>query len=382
LTHKRSVVFILFSAICINGVGILALVSVNPAIARGAFIQKQVLATVLSWISCVGFALVPLSFFFRCRRQLLVLAFFALSLVLIPGIGYVVNGSRRWIQIPGFSLQVSEFSKIPIIIWLAGYIYENNEQRKTLIQGLLWPIFVCGSLAFLILCEPDYGTTFLIMVVTLLVLFLMGSHLRHIIFLFLVGGVAFLGMIALNANRLRRLVTFFSAEECRFGATYQLWQGMLCFASGGLWGSGVGLGRQKLSYLPKMHTDFMFSIIGEEFGGVFSIAVIVVFLSLTVITLIVLYQKTDIFIQALGFGAIFIIALQTLINIGVVTGCLPTKGIALPFISYGGSNLVTMYSLIGLIINCLRSESLERVESWKLYRNSDHKRISSEIFQF
>ncbi|MDR2806998.1 MAG: FtsW/RodA/SpoVE family cell cycle protein [Puniceicoccales bacterium] len=134
-----------------------------------------------------------------------------------------------------------------------------------------------------------------------------------------------------------------------------------CFASGGLWGNGIGLGRQKLSYLPEAHTDFIFPVIGEELGGVFSVIIVIAFFIFSVIALVALYQKTDVFIRALGLGAVLIIAFQAIINLGVVTGCLPTKGIALPFISYGGSNLITMYSLLGLIINCLRSESMQKV---------------------
>jgi cell division protein FtsW len=277
-------------------------------------------------------------------------------LVLIPGIGHVVNGSRRWIQIPGFSLQMSEFAKIPFIIWLAGYVHSHYGERESLVQGFLKPVFIGGSLAFLVLCEPDYGTTFLLMAVLLTVLFLCGARIRHVLTFILFGGVTFLGLIALSSQRMNRVMAFFSVEEYRFDVTYQLWQGMLCFASGGLWGSGIGLGRQKLFYLPEAHTDFIFSVIGEELGGIFSIAIISAFLLFALVALISLQKKTDPFIRALGFGAVLTITFQALINMGVVTGCLPTKGMALPFISYGGSNLIAMYALVGLIVNCLRSE--------------------------
>jgi cell division protein FtsW len=135
--------------------------------------QKKTIAVVLSIFSCAAFAFIPLSFLFKYRHWLLALAFIALTLVLIPGIGKMVNGSRRWMQIPGFSIQISEFAKIPFVIWLAGYIYEHYEQRKILTQGFLKPLFICGSLAFLVLCEPDYGSTFLLMTVALTVLFLL-----------------------------------------------------------------------------------------------------------------------------------------------------------------------------------------------------------------
>jgi cell division protein FtsW len=211
------------------------------------------------------------------------------------------------------------------------------------------------------------------MIVALSVLFLMGVRVRHTISLFIIGGFTFLGLIALNPNRLRRITAFFDAEERRFDATYQLWQGMLCFASGGLWGNGIGLGRQKLSYLPEAHTDFIFPVIGVELGGIFSVIVVFAFLSLALVSLVAIYQKMDIFIRALGFGSLLIVIFQAIINIGVVTGCLPTKGMPLPFVSYGGSNLVVIYSLLGLIINCLRSESLQ-----KICKNGGRKTIPME----
>jgi cell division protein FtsW len=284
------------------------------------------------------------------------LAFVGVFLVLIPGIGHATNGSRRWIHIAGFGIQLSEFAKIALIIWLAGYIYENDNYCINFFKGFLKPVGVCSGLAFLILCEPDYGTAFLMMGIVLIILFLFGTALRHLLFFVVAGGLSLGILILLSPVRLRRITSFFDVEEHRFDATYQLWQGILCFASGGLWGNGIGLGRQKLSYLPEAHTDFIFPIIGEELGGIFAIAVIMVFLLFVLVALVALWQKRDAFVRALGFGAVLIIAFQVIINIAVVTGCFPTKGIALPFISYGGSNLVAMYALVGLIINCLRSD--------------------------
>jgi cell division protein FtsW len=365
--HKRSIAFILLIIICINGVGLIALMSTAPAIARGIYLKKQIAAIFLGLGFCALFSMVPLSVFFKYRHWLLLGALGALILVLIPGIGHMVNGSRRWICIGGLSLQISEFAKIPFIIWLAGYIYAHHEQREMLVQGFLKPISICGGLALAVLCEPDYGTAFLMMIVTLAVLFLFGVRVRYAIVLLIIGGFIFLGLIALNPNRWRRIVSFFAVEECRFDATYQLWQGILCFASGGLWGNGIGLGRQKLSYLPEAHTDFIFPIIGEELGGVFAVIIVVAFLIFVLTALLALYPKTDIFIRALGMGAVLIIALQAIINIAVVTGCFPTKGMALPFISYGGSNLVGMYALLGLIINALRSENMRNVNGGAEY---------------
>lgn len=359
MRHKRSIASIVLIIICINGVGLVALMSAAPAIARAIYLKKQVMALFLGMGSCALFSLIPLSLLFRYRHWLLAGAFGALILVLIPGVGHMVNGSRRWIHAGGLSLQVSEFAKIPFVIWLAGYVAVYRERCAALVQGFLKPMGICGGLAFAVLCEPDYGTAFLLMIVALAVLFLFGARLHHAFFLLVGGGIIFLGLIALNPNRWRRIVSFFAVEECRFDATYQLWQGILCFASGGLWGNGIGLGRQKLFYLPEAHTDFIFPIIGEEWGGIFAVVIILAFLVFVLTALLALAAKEDIFIRALGIGAVLVIALQAIINIAVATGCFPTKGMALPFISYGGSNLVGMYALLGLIINSLRSERME-----------------------
>ncbi|MDR0418546.1 MAG: putative lipid II flippase FtsW [Puniceicoccales bacterium] len=350
---KRLVFYLLLPIFFLNGVGLLALSSTSLMLFGGVYLKKQVFAVVLALLACAIFAKLPVSWLSKHRTILLKLACIGVSLVLIPGISHVINGSRRWIHIGGFSIQVSEFAKIALIIWLAGYIQENENYCINFFKGFLKPVGICGGLAFLVLCEPDYGTAFLMMSITLAVLFLFGICIRHLLLFLTVGGIAFWGLILLSPVRLRRITSFFDVEEHRFDATYQLWQGILCFASGGLYGNGIGLGRQKLSYLPEAHTDFIFPIIGEELGSLFAIVVIFCFLAFAIFTLVLLYSKQDSFVKALGLGAVLMITFQAIINIGVVTGCMPTKGIALPFISYGGSNLVAMYSLVGLIINCI-----------------------------
>ncbi|MDR1590978.1 MAG: putative lipid II flippase FtsW [Puniceicoccales bacterium] len=355
---KGRVFYLLLPIFFLNGVGLLALSSASLMFVNGVYLKKQIFSVVLALITCAFFVKVPLLWLFKHRNTLLMLAFVGVFLVLIPGIGHVTNGARRWIHISGFSIQLSEFAKIALIIWLAGYVCENDSYCINFFKGFLKPVAICGGLAFLVLCEPDYGTAFLMMSIVLTILFLFGTSLRHLLFFLVTGGISFGILILLSPVRLRRITSFFDVEEHRFDATYQLWQGILCFASGGLWGNGIGLGRQKLAYLPEAHTDFIFPIIGEELGGVFAIAVIMFFLLFVSVASIALWQKKDAFVRALGLGAVLIIAFQVIINIAVVTGCFPTKGIALPFISYGGSNLVAMYALVGLIINCLRSNGL------------------------
>ena len=357
MTRRTAVFLVLFIVAILNGVGLLALSSMG-AVIGAAFFKRQLLFTVLSWLVCYIFSKISLRFLLKHRNAILKLGIIGVILVLIPGIGHVVNGSRRWIYL-GLNLQVSEFAKIALIIWLAGYLSLYNVERYKFTDGFLKPISVCGFLSFFVLCEPDYGTTCLMMVTALAVLFLSGTRLRYLMSIVFLGIFAFLGLLFLSPVRLRRVTSFFDVEGHRFDATYQLWQGILCFAAGGLSGTGAGLGIQKLSYLPEAHTDFIFPVIAEELGGVVAILLAVCFFILAFVVLCSLHGKKNNFARLLGSGAVLIIVFEAVINIGVVTGCLPTKGIALPFVSYGGSNLVAMYSLIGLIINCINAKEVD-----------------------
>lgn len=359
---RRPFALILILTLALNSVGLVALASASLSFGS-SFFKKQLLAVGVALLAGWMTSQIPLSGLYRHRKGILQLAFIGLILVLIPGIGHRVNGSRRWIALGGFNLQVSELAKISLIIWLAGYLTQYSIEIKNFVRGFLKPMFVCGSLAFFVLCEPDYGTTFLMMSVTLAMFFLAGTRLRHLLSVVVPGILAFAGLILLSPVRLQRVLAFFDVENHRFDTTYQLWQGILCFAAGGMQGAGAGLGLQKFSYLPEAHTDFIFPVIGEELGGFFAIGVILGFFLLEAIALWALHYQEDRFARLLGSGAILMIAFQAVINFAVVTGCMPTKGIALPFISYGGSNLVAMYCLIGLVVNCINYTRRDAVRS-------------------
>ena len=345
----------------INIIGLIALSSASIAAVNSSFILKQLTAQGIALIMCYFCAKFPLRWLYRSRNLLLFISIIALIVVLIPGIGKTVNGSRRWIPIAGFNLQVTEFAKIAMIIWLAGYIHDYHDNLQFFIDGFVVPLSVCCFFALFIILEPDYGTTFLVIVTAALMLYLSGINWKFLLFSGAFGCIFFVFLLYLSPVRFRRLTSFFFVEDNRFDATYQLWQSLICFASGGLWGTGIGLSRQKLSYLPEAHTDFIFSIIGEEFGVIFAIALLFLFALFMIIALNGVFLKKDHFSRSLGYGATIIITLQALINTAMVSGCCPTKGMALPFISYGGSNLIAMYILVGLIINCLNSNDMEDV---------------------
>ncbi|MDR1255317.1 MAG: putative lipid II flippase FtsW [Puniceicoccales bacterium] len=283
-----------------------------------------------------------------------ILAIFSilLTLVLIPGIGRSVNGSRRWMSLLGLNLQVSEFAKIALILWLARYISMAKGKIKTFIAGFFRPFLVAACLGGLILLEPDYGTAILLGGVTLSLLFLYGSKILHIAGAMVVAAGSLAILIFFNPVRMRRILAFMDVDSNKLGGAYQLWQGILGFASGGLWGSGVGNGKQQLVYLPEAHTDFILPILGEEFGAVAAIAVLALYFAFFAACIIHAMGIKSTYRSAIACGIALLVAYQVIINVGVVSGLLPTKGMVLPFISYGGSNLFAMFFMVGVLLNC------------------------------
>lgn len=274
-----------------------------------------------------------------------------LILVLIPGIGVRVNGAQRWIDFGPMLLQVSEIGKLGLLFVMAHYLAANRRNLDDVLRGYLIP---CGILALfcgLILIEPDFGTAFLCGSVGGLMLYLAGVRLKFLLPTAVGALVLFSIAVYQDPVRLQRITSFLDVEGNRSDGSYQLWQGILAFGAGGVQGVGLGAGRQQMSFLPEAHTDFIFAVVGEELGLFFTIGVVLLFMLLFFIGVTQLKQAPDLYQYLLTIGALLFITLQALINIGVVTGCLPTKGMSLPFISYGGSNLVFMFVLIGIILN-------------------------------
>jgi len=273
-----------------------------------------------------------------------------LVLVLIPHIGIEVKGSRRWLGVGPIRIQVSEFAKFGLVFCLAHYLALNQTRIAEFWRGYVFPLGLIGGFAGLVLLEPDFGTAALMMAVGLLLMFLAGAKWRYIVptALCMVAGLAVLVMY--TPNRLRRMMEFLSEEK-----SYQLRQALAAYAAGGIEGSGLGQGRQQLSYLPEAHTDFIFSVVGEELGLWCTLGVVAVFTLILVCGLLHLRRAPNLFHFLLVGGCILLICLQAIINIGVVTGVFPTKGMSLPFISAGLSNLLLMGLLVGIIWNTHRT---------------------------
>ncbi|MGJ3242578.1 MAG: FtsW/RodA/SpoVE family cell cycle protein [Opitutales bacterium] len=310
---------------------------------------KQVVWLVFGLGVATTLALVPLP----ALRKLAWPAYFAalVGLVLVLFIGREVNGAQRWIAFGPMTFQVAEGAKFALILVMAHYLASCQRQRHAFLKGYLYPLIITGSVAGLIIIQPDFGTAFLCGLVGFSLLFLAGARWLYLIPTALAALAGFSVMVYLDPVRLRRVTAFLDVEANKTDGAYQLWQGILAFASGGVSGVGLGNGRQQLAYLPEAHTDFIFSIIGEEMGLLATGSILALFLGLFLIGVWQLRRAPDYFQLLLVMGALLLITYQALINIGVVTGCLPTKGMSLPFISYGGSNLLLMCALTGILVN-------------------------------
>jgi len=289
----------------------------------------------------------------KMGMALLLISVGLLTLVLIHGIGRQVNGSMRWLGIGPFGIQVSEFAKLAAVIYLGGYLVRHEKAVRTKVSGFLKPILLLGFVAMLLLREPDFGAATVILVTALGVLFLAGVRLWQ--FGVLLGAVvaAMAGLAVASPYRMERLTTFLNPWATQFDSGYQLTQSLIAFGRGGWFGVGLGDSVQKLFYLPEAHTDFLFAVLTEELGLIGSIAVLVLFAVVVVRALQIgrrAYLENRHFAAFLAYGFSLEIALQVLINVGVNTGVLPTKGLTLPLMSYGGSSLLMMCATIAILL--------------------------------
>ncbi len=304
--------------------------------------------------------LVPVSAWRTLSPWLLLLALALLVLVLIPGIGRVVNGSQRWIPVAGFTFQPSEFAKFALVLWLSGYMVRHGEELRTVPRGLLKPIVVLVLFAILLLAEPDFGATVIMMGTAFGMLFMGGARLVYVLGLVFtaLGGLA--GMILMAPYRMKRLMAYQDPWSDPFGSGFQLIQSLIAYGRGEWFGVGLGNSVQKLFYLPEAHTDFVFSIWAEETGLVGAVAVILLFAAFVGRIVYLGYrfaiEKRE-FEAYCCFGFALIFAGQAFVNMGVSSGLLPTKGLTLPFISYGGSSLLMSCITVGVLLRLERSRS-------------------------
>jgi len=274
-------------------------------------------------------------------------------LVLIPGIGRLVNGSRRWLAFGPIGIQVSELAKVTMIFYLSGYLVRQQQTIKNSIIGFIRPMFILVIFSFLLLLEPDFGATVVITGTVMAMLFLSGVKLRYYLGLvFLVGGA--LAVLAISSPyRLARLTAFLNPWADQFNSGYQLTQSLIAFGRGGWFGSGLGDSVQKLFYLPEAHTDFLFAVLAEELGLVGILLVLILYSILVCRGLMIgfnAYSQGRLFAAYTAYGITFWMGLQAAINMGVNAGLLPTKGLTLPLMSYGGASMMVCVCVIALLL--------------------------------
>jgi cell division protein FtsW len=337
--------------------GLSAIYSASQSFQDSAYLilRKQIIWLILSLFACVFVSQINLDWLRKHALLIYLLSVLGLVLVLIPGIGIKVNGAQRWLGLGPIRIQVSEFAKLGLVFSLSHYLAVNQREIKSFWKGFLFPCILIGIVFALIMKEPDYGTAFLSALVGMTLLFLAGCRLRFLMPCVLAGIAAFSALVYHDPVRIRRVISFLNVEENRTDSSYQLYQGIMAFQAGGINGVGLGQGRQQMSFLPEAHTDFIFAVIGEERGILYTSGIVFIFLAIFLLLIFNAKRASNMFHYALITGGCLLIVCQALINIGVVTGCLPTKGMSLPFISYGGSNLMVMFILIGLFINIFRS---------------------------
>jgi cell division protein FtsW len=338
--------------------------SLGPSHPAGAsFLLSQLVWCFLGFVGCVIIAATDYRNFKKISPWLLGVTFVLLLLVFVPKIGVLRNGGRRWVAIPGLPhFQPSEFGKLALVLFLASYGERFQRQMGGFKKGLLIPGCVALPVLALIFFEPDRGCSMLLASVCAVMLVLAGARL-----LLLIGPVILIAAglavsLLHDPMRLRRIMAWLHPEQSKEGVGYQAYEAMIALGSGGLFGKGLGNGRQKLGFIPEHHTDFIFSIIGEEMGLVITMTVLVLFIALVVCGIYIARRSTDTFGLLLGAGITFMIGLQAFINMGVVTSLLPNKGMPLPFISYGGSNLLLMLVCVGFLLSIARfaSETVEK----------------------
>lgn len=362
--------------VCVIGLTILGLTilfSASASFKQGPYfyLSKQLIGVGLAAALAFVVSRVDLESLRRYAWMIGGVSLVVLVLVLIPHLGITVKGSRRWLGYGSLRLQVSEFAKLAMVFCLAHYLAINQTKINEFKRGYLYPLVIVGAFAGLIILEPDFGTAALTLAIGLMLLFLAGAQWRYILPTVAGAAVAFTVLVIHNPNRLRRFVAFLDVEGNKSGGTYQLYQSLAAFAAGGTNGAGLGQGRQQINFLPEAHTDFIFAVVGEELGLWFTLGVVVVFAVIFIAGLIHLRRAPNLYQFLLVTGCLLLICLQAIINLGVVTGVFPTKGMSLPFISAGLSNLLLMGLLVGIIVNTQRS--------WPRALSGQHRKMQEVV---
>ncbi len=351
---------LLIVTVALSLVGLVMVFSASAVVAGNRFQdQSYFLKRQLAWL-VLGLVLMHIAsridyvVWRKLALPLLVLTGMLLVLVLVPSVGVMTKGARRWLRLGPTLLQPTEIAKVVIVMYLAAYLAKKGPKITLFLKGFLPPVLVVGALGGLILLQPDLGSLVVVGLVMMTLLFLAGARISHVVGIALCAAPAVALLILRSPYRRQRLTTFLTPWKDASDGGFQVTQSFLAFGSGGPFGVGLGEGKQKLFFLPEAHTDFVLALVGEELGLVGTTAIMLLFVLLVLRGFQIAERARMPFGYYLGTGITMLIGVQALINAGVVTGLLPTKGLTLPLVSYGGSSLVVSLVAIGILLSISR----------------------------
>jgi cell division protein FtsW len=348
---------LLFPVLFLVGIGIVMVYSASSALAfkkfgsEYYFLKKQLVFALMGIVALIICSRFPYRFFRSLTYPLLILALIFLSAILVTGLGYSAGGAKRWMRLGNFSFQPSEFARFALIIYLAYSMNKKKDVLKNFYVGFLPHIMVLFMFTVLIIFQPDFGSVAILGLLTWIMLFVGGVRLSYLIAsLGLILPAAYFFMISAD-YRLKRITSFLDPWQYSTNDGYQIVHSLMAFGTGGIWGTGIGNGYQKLFYLPEPHTDFIFSVIGEELGLWGVLIILGLYILILWRGISIASNCGDAFGSFLAIGLTTAIGLQVCVNMGVALGLLPTKGLTLPFLSYGGTSLLLNMAYIGILMN-------------------------------
>ncbi len=348
---------IMMMAVALTCFGMVMVYSASSIMAAKKFHDSFFFLKRQGMFALAGFALmycamhIDYHFWRKAAVPILLVCLAALILVLVPGIGGSVKGATRWIRLPGFNFQPAELAKIALIMYMAYSLDKHQDKVRFMKTGVFPYMLILGAMIVLLMVQPDMGSSMTLAAVAIVMLFAAGTRLSHIFSIILFSMPIVYYLVMHKEYRKRRILSFLNPWEDPTNTGFQIIQSWLAFGTGGIFGQGLGEGKQKLFYLPEAHTDFILSVVGEELGFIGVITIASMFFLLVHRCIRVAIHAEDNFGRFLAFGIAVLLGMEAFVNIAVVTGLLPTKGLALPFISYGGSSLLLSLFAIGILLN-------------------------------
>jgi len=357
--HRNAIYILLLSVAGLTAIGMVMLFSTS-AFAQEShgdiyfFVKRQGVWLAIAMVAAIFMACVDYNWWKKTWWLFFAAAFVLLILCFVPPIGMRINGSNRWLNLGPMTFQPSELAKIAAIFFVAWWFDKHADKSATFLKGFVFPLAILGALILPIVFEVDLGSSALIAATGLAMMFIAGASMRWLLPMIVAGLAGVIYAATHIDERMGRLLAFMHPEKYKLGEGLQQWQALIAFGSGGIEGLGLGEGRQKFLYLPYAHTDFIFPMIGEELGLKLTLLTVLGYLLICLCGTIVAANARDRFGMLLGFGCVMMITLQAAVNIGVTTSLLPNKGMPLPFISFGGSNLAICYLMVGILVNIHR----------------------------